>query len=364
MIVETEKAKKAYLGYTKNSVSELDWNDWTVGFRDRDFNNTDIKNLYCIFHKGFVEWKIDGSFRHICGFSRFVINSEGMVIDTKNLSMVKHRFDECFNYPYVKVRNDFNVGRGCGLHRCLGLSWLHLDEDFIWLDINHKDGNKNNFKLENLEWCTRSENCVHALENGLRNDQKNVKVIDKKGNETSYRSIGVLAQELGLSKSTITFRCKNPNNFYGSFRFVCESISEKVSAERVWLDESVEVLKIADNKVSIFNNSKAVLKSHSIPSCELYKRLDEESLDPYKGLIFKSVTSKNIFPKITDEFKLYWKHKQPASTPVRIMKDGEEEKIYPSINSFSLELGLSRGTVSKYLKNNRYKEWTIVPLQP
>lgn len=36
-----------------------------------------------------------------------------------------------------------------------------------FLQVNHKDGNKQNNKLNNLEWCTDSENKIHAYKNGL-----------------------------------------------------------------------------------------------------------------------------------------------------------------------------------------------------
>ena len=34
--------------------------------------------------------------------------------------------------------------------------------------VNHKDGNKLNNSVSNLEWCTHSENVLHSFENGLQ----------------------------------------------------------------------------------------------------------------------------------------------------------------------------------------------------
>ena len=48
------------------------------------------------------------------------------------------------------------------------------------LQINHKDGNKNNNTANNLEWCDGSSNIQHAYDTGLRKPprMKKVKIVE------------------------------------------------------------------------------------------------------------------------------------------------------------------------------------------
>jgi len=57
------------------------------------------------------------------------------------------------------------------VHRIIAITFLGLQKDRRKC-VNHKDGNKLNNKVENLEWTTRSENCLHAHNTGLVNSSK------------------------------------------------------------------------------------------------------------------------------------------------------------------------------------------------
>lgn len=63
-------------------------------------------------------------------------------------------------YLYAPVKKRFFVHRLVAYHFCEG----YQDN----LVVNHKDGNKQNNKADNLEWVTRSQNDLHAYKLNLR----------------------------------------------------------------------------------------------------------------------------------------------------------------------------------------------------
>ena len=73
-------------------------------------------------------------------------------------------------YLKVNLHNDEHKGRGKGceflIHRLVAEAFLENPKNLS--EINHKDGNKENNKVSNLEWCTRRENVLHSYKLDLR----------------------------------------------------------------------------------------------------------------------------------------------------------------------------------------------------
>ncbi len=60
------------------------------------------------------------------------------------------------------------------VHRLISLTWL-ADSYFEDAEVNHKDGNKRNNHVANLEWVTHQQNELHSyrvLGKGKRNNAK------------------------------------------------------------------------------------------------------------------------------------------------------------------------------------------------
>lgn len=67
---------------------------------------------------------------------------------------------------YLKVMLYLNGKRKHAfVHRLVAEAFIPNPNELS--QVNHKDGNKTNNCVHNLEWCTGKENIIHAVTNGL-----------------------------------------------------------------------------------------------------------------------------------------------------------------------------------------------------
>lgn len=91
-------------------------------------------------------------------------------------------------------------------HRIVAMAFLKKDK--IRNEVNHKDGNKINNNVENLEWVTSSENQKHAYKLGLQKisggailNRKKIKCIELNITKESINEMQRYLCEKGYTKS-------------------------------------------------------------------------------------------------------------------------------------------------------------------
>lgn len=121
-------------------------------------------------------------------------------------------------YCVVHLRND-GVSHCMLVHRLVGIAFIPNDENKP--QINHKDGNKTNNCVENLEWCTAQENMEHAWRTGLASGDKISEVSCRRDLycvETNkyYRSMVEAADDLSVGKASINYAVKHGRSIHSA----------------------------------------------------------------------------------------------------------------------------------------------------
>lgn len=126
-------------------------------------------------------------------------------------------------YGYYKVNLCVkNIRKSVVVHRLVALAFIPNPNNYE--TVNHKDGNKKNNNIENLEWVTSLENLRHAKENHLFKFWNALDVYKENSNVKigTYYSIRTLCKELKLiNRREVTIAAKNGFSYRGySFKIV------------------------------------------------------------------------------------------------------------------------------------------------
>jgi hypothetical protein len=103
------------------------------------------------------------SFKLIPGYDPYSVSVDGVVFNTKTQNTVKSYLNK-FGYRVI-VLSVKGKPISTTIHKLVATAYI--PNTLERKEINHKNGIKTDNRVENLEWCTRSENIKHAVNSGL-----------------------------------------------------------------------------------------------------------------------------------------------------------------------------------------------------
>ena len=162
----------------------------------------------------------------IKGYESYLVSINGDVYSTK-----RHKYlTKSYNGGYAKIIIKVDgVHHNKLVHRLVAQAYIPNPENKP--QVNHKDGDKANNNVFNLEWCTQSENNIHAFKNGLmsitdtckKNQKKAVakKIIDTKTGEI-FESVTLAAKKFNKKACWLVYKLKHSKNNDTSLEYLID----------------------------------------------------------------------------------------------------------------------------------------------
>lgn len=152
-------------------------------------------------------------FKSIPGYSPYLISNLGRL--SRRGKILSTPPDQVgYARKYLK-----DIKKNILIHRAIAMAFI--PNPLNLKEVNHKDGNKKNNDISNLEWVTRKQNAIHASRFGLMHDQNgeggsrailkeiDVKII-REAHALGYRQ-SALARYFNVTSSNISRICSRIN---------------------------------------------------------------------------------------------------------------------------------------------------------
>jgi len=220
------------------------------------------------------------------------------------------------------------------------------------LIVNHKDGNKLNSKLDNLEWITHKENSIHAYSTGLNKNTKQIIQFDLNMNKIKeFISINEASRELNISSLKISNSCHKHSIILDKYIFLFKDtyINDNINIENIIKNKDKSIIIQFDLDFNIIKYFKSVVHA-------------SKELNINKNIIYDCCKNKQ---KSTRGFIFMYKHNYDPNIQYKLIKNTKAKKIvqldlfmnkikiFSSIIRASNELQLNDSNISSCCKGKR-----------
>lgn len=135
---------------------------------------------------------------------------------TSNEIILKNCSSSSGYYKVTLCKNKKKIN--VNIHKLVAITFIENPNNYT--TINHKDGNKLNNRVDNLEWCTQLHNVREAIKLGFKKNTYGIKINQYDINEKyikTWNSITEASKQLNINKSHICYCCKRKRKTAGGF---------------------------------------------------------------------------------------------------------------------------------------------------
>lgn len=351
------------------------WDSMKVGYLDKNPKNLSYGNLYPIYLEK-IEYVDKPGYYYIPGYEQNVINEKGDVYRLKRKSHYSPYMGSANKlnlpnfYPFSRL-DEVNGDERRYVHVLLGLTFKEPPEDYPNLVVDHKNGNKLDFSLENLRWVTSSQNNIVAgTEQGLKKDLIPVSVKDlSTGNVAHYKSLSEFAKTINCSPMAVIDARKRYDQTYRQ-RWVMKEESDSRTFEEI--KNTKVITAAASNKHILAKNiiTGEITSYETTMGCVRALNVNKKMIMRGLNGFAKTISNGYIF-KLDDEqpwieldeysIEIYKRGLQPTTAVYKLTDTNtDEESIHYGTGTISELTSANERTAfmcAKYnrLYKNRYK---------
>lgn len=140
----------------------------------------------------------------------------------KKMEILKIDTHNTDGYAYIRL-SDGKTPKLKRLHKIVLMAFCPADTGSYYdkkYTVNHKDGNKMNNRLDNLEWNSQSKNNKHAYDNGLKRPAGKKRKVKCLNTGVIYESISAASRDIDSKYITPISRvCKHERKAYKGLVF-------------------------------------------------------------------------------------------------------------------------------------------------
>lgn len=152
-------------------------------------------------------------------FPNYCVSRKGGIINLNNTRVILGTTTKS-GYKRVQLHKKGDKPKSVFIHRLVAEAFIPNPENKP--EVNHKNGIKTDNRVENLEWATCSENCLHRERViGVNRDysnrhRKQVRCVET---NTIYPSCLAASRETGLWQGNISATARGDQKSCGGFRW-------------------------------------------------------------------------------------------------------------------------------------------------